>query len=78
LPILGLRLYLAGAVMLGFLSHLVLDEVFSVDFMGVRFRLNRNAGSALKFWSRSWSASVVTYALLGVVGYLAFLDWYAQ
>src|SRR5262249_53987503 len=31
-----IRLYLAGGVMLGFLSHLVLDEIYAVDFMGVR------------------------------------------
>ena len=31
-----LRVFLAGSVMLGFLSHLLLDELYSVDFMGVR------------------------------------------
>ena len=35
-PAPGSRIYLAGGVMLGFLSHLVLDELFSVDFMGVQ------------------------------------------
>src|SRR5262249_36206144 len=45
-PDVRLRLYLAGGVMLGFLSHLVLDELYSVDFTGVRLRLNRYAGSA--------------------------------
>ena len=32
------RLYLAGAVMLGFLSHLVLDEIYAVDFMGAKLK----------------------------------------
>jgi hypothetical protein len=59
-----LRLYLAGGVMLGFLSHLVLDELCSVDFMGVRIRLNKFAGSALKFGSPSWSATLTAYLIL--------------
>ena len=66
-----LRLYLAGGVMLGFLSHLVLDELYAVDFMGVRIRFNKFAGSALKFGSPSWAATLSTYALLFVLGFLA-------
>jgi hypothetical protein len=66
------KLYLAGAVMLGFLSHLVLDELCSVDFMGVTVRLNKYAGSALKLASGSWPATLATYLLLGVLGYFAW------
>jgi LexA-binding, inner membrane-associated putative hydrolase len=67
-----LRLYLAGGVMLGFLSHLVLDELCSVDFMGLTIRLNKFAGSALKFVSPSTSATIFTYAILVVLGYFAW------
>jgi LexA-binding, inner membrane-associated putative hydrolase len=74
-PSRGLRVYLAGGVMLGFLSHLVLDEIFSVDFMGLKIRLNKYAGSALKFFSPSWSGTLLTYLILAALGYLAFLDW---
>jgi hypothetical protein len=70
-----LRLFLAGAVMLGFLSHLVLDELYSVDFMGAHLRLNRYAGSALKLASRSWSATLTAYVLLALLAYRAWLDW---
>ena len=49
-----IRLALAAGVMIGFLSHLVLDEIYSVDFNGVRVRLNSFAGSAVKFVSPSW------------------------
>jgi hypothetical protein len=69
------RLFLAGGVMLGFLSHLVLDELYSVDFMGSRLHLSKYAGSALKFASPSRRATLLTYALLGVLSYLAYLDW---
>jgi hypothetical protein len=68
------RFYLAGGTMLGFLSHLVLDELYSVDFMGARVRLNKYAGSAFKFFSSSWSATLATYALLSGLTYLAWLD----
>jgi hypothetical protein len=71
------RLYFAGAVALGFLSHLVLDELYSVDFMGVRLKLNKYAGSALKLASPSWIATAFTYVLLLGLGYLAWLEWRA-
>src|ERR1700751_3404170 len=32
-PEVQIRLYLAGGVMLGFLSHLVLDEIYAVDLL---------------------------------------------
>jgi hypothetical protein len=66
----GIRLLLAGGVMLGFLSHLVLDELYSVDFNGVRLRLNKFAGSALKLGSKSYIATGITYILLIGLAYL--------
>jgi hypothetical protein len=72
------RVYLAGGVMLGFLSHLVLDEIYSVDFMGLRLKLNRYAGSALKLTSKSWSATLATYAVLALLAFLARQDWRRQ
>ena len=73
-PNLSLRLLLAGGVMLGFLSHLVLDEIYSVDFNGVRLRLAKSAGSALKFTSPSWVGTSVCYGLLAGFGMLVYLD----
>ena len=76
-----LRLYLGGGVMIGFLSHLILDEFCAVDFMGISIRLNKFAGSALKFGSPSYPATIATYALLLVLGYLAWSgspDWASQ
>ncbi len=70
-----LRCYEAGAVGLGFLSHLVLDELYSVDFNGVRLRLNKYAGSALKFWSPSRTATGLTYLILAALAAGAWLDW---
>lgn len=64
---LELRYYKAGAVLLGYVSHLVLDEVYSVEFSRGRFRLKRSFGTALKWWSRSLWANISTYAKLIVV-----------
>src|SRR5437660_1583159 len=71
---LAVGLTTAGGVMLGFLSHLALDELYSVDFNGVRLRLNKYAGSALKLTSPSVPATVAAYAVLAALSYLAWLD----
>ena len=68
------RLYIATGTMIGFFSHLALDELFAVDLMGLVPRANKFAGSALKFMSRSWSATLITYAILGVLAYLAWIS----
>jgi hypothetical protein len=69
------RAYMAGGTMLGFLSHLVLDEVFAVDFMGLRPKLNRFAGSALKLWSKSLVATTLTYVILVLLAGPAWVVW---
>jgi membrane-bound metal-dependent hydrolase YbcI (DUF457 family) len=72
-----LRLELAGGVMLGFFSHLLLDEIYSVDFNGVRLVVKKSSGSALKFFSDSVPATTVCYTILGALLYLAHQDWQA-
>ncbi len=66
---------LAGGVMLGFLSHLVLDEIYSVDFNGLRVRLKSSTGSAVKLFSPSVLGTTVCYAILGILASGAWLDW---
>jgi hypothetical protein len=73
-----LRVLLACGVMIGFLSHLVLDELYSVDLRGMKVRLNQFAGTAVKFVSPSLAATTGCYALLGGLLYLAYLDYYRQ
>ena len=60
--------------MLGFLSHLLLDEIYSVDFNGIRIKLKASAGSAFKFFSPSVWGTAACYALLGALGFLAYKD----
>jgi len=77
-PDLLVRVFLAGGVMLGFLSHLLLDELCSVDFNGVKLRLNAAAGSAFKFFSPSWGANLFTYTVLAGLLYLVHLEFKGQ
>jgi len=64
----GLRLVMAAAVTLGFFSHLLLDEICSVDLKGAR--VNKAFGTAIKLWASSpWS----TLAIYGLLGYLAWM-----
>jgi hypothetical protein len=71
---LHMRIYLAVGTMIGFLSHLVLDELFAVNLMGVVPRLNQFAGSAVKLKSKSWLATLTTYVILGVLVYMAWVS----
>lgn len=74
-PSLRTRLFLAAAVMIGFLSHLVLDEMCSVDFHGLTIKLNKYAGSAVKFFSPSVFGTATTYLILASLAYLAVVDY---
>ena len=69
-----IRIFLAVGTMLGFLSHLILDEIYSVDFMGVTIKLNKYAGSALKFFSPSWQATGICYFLLAALVFLCLVE----
>jgi len=74
---LEVRLFKSGAVVLGFLSHLVLDEMWSVQVRRGRLKIKKSLGSALKFWTtRSAWANVSTYGKLFVLIALAIGDPY--
>src|SRR3954447_19677788 len=55
------RLLMAVAVMTGFFSHLLLDEICSVDLQGAR--VNKAFGTAMKFWSGSLLPTFGVYAI---------------
>lgn len=71
----GVRIVLGIGVMVGFLSHLILDEIYSVDWRGLKPKLKSSAGSAVKFASPSVPATVTCYLILGGLMYLAYLDF---
>ncbi len=69
-----IRIYLSVGVMFGFLSHLILDELYSVDFMGITLKLNKYAGSALKFYSKSWPATLTCYSTLIALAFVTLVE----
>jgi membrane-bound metal-dependent hydrolase YbcI (DUF457 family) len=75
-----LRLYTAGAVFLGYVSHLVLDELYSIEWYRGRLRLKRTFGSALKLFSRKWWPNVSTFVKLAILTYVALKEpgWMQQ
>lgn len=68
------KLLMAGGVAIGFFSHLLLDEVYSVQWSGVRIKLKKSAGSALKFFGSTAMPNLVTYSLLLGLSYLMLTD----
>jgi hypothetical protein len=68
------RLFKIVAVLLGYLTHLTLDEIYSVEAKRGRIRLKKSFGTALKFWSNSRWANISTYAKLILFGALAIGD----
>ena len=63
---------LAGAMALGFFSHLILDEFVSeVNLDGIPFIPKRSLGTALKLFSQSRMVNLVTYLILFVLMYTA-------
>lgn len=73
-PTLDVRLLMAGGVGLGFLSHLLLDELYSVEWSGLALKLKSSAGSAVKLFGKNHMANLFTYGLLALLTYLTCLE----
>ena len=58
----------------GYLIHLLLDELWAVDFNGVATRVKRSFGSALALYKKSIFITALAYSLLGILFYLCWLD----
>jgi hypothetical protein len=69
-----MRGFLTGAVVLGFLSHLVLDEIWSFEVKQGKVRIKKSFGTALKFWSKNGWANFSVYAKLAALIFLAVGD----
>lgn len=67
------RIYKSLAVVLGFMVHLIMDEIWAID---VRrgFRLKKSFGTALKFFGGNPLANLSVYAKLFLLLYLAWSD----
>lgn len=67
-----LRLFKTGAVVLGFMVHLILDELWSIDFK--RMRLKKSFGTAIKLWGKRRWGNFSVYAKLAFLILFAFGD----
>jgi hypothetical protein len=70
----AIRLFKTAAVVLGFTSHLLLDEIWSIEFRRGRYEFKSSFGTALKLWSDNWFANFTTYALVLAFGFLVYSD----
>ncbi|WP_417378529.1 metal-dependent hydrolase [Gimesia sp.] len=70
----SVKFLMAGGISLGFLSHLVLDEVYSVERRGVTIRLKKSSGSALKWFGKGLFGNAVAYAILLTMTYISLVD----
>jgi membrane-bound metal-dependent hydrolase YbcI (DUF457 family) len=70
----AVKCLMAGGVAIGFLSHLLLDELYSVQWSGLRLKLAKSAGSAFKLSSTRFFPNVFTYATLMFLTYLTLVD----
>lgn len=61
---------LVGAgVALGFFSHLLLDEIYSVEISGVKVGLKKSSGTAIKMFGEAFFPNVLTFALAATLSY---------
>jgi hypothetical protein len=71
---LAIRTFKAGAVSLGFFSHLLLDEIWSFRLRSGRLNIKKSFGTALKFWGGNSTANLAAYATLALLGFMAVGD----
>lgn len=64
---LTLRYFKSAAVFLGVMSHLILDEVYSIDTRGLTPKFKKSFGTAVKLWGKEPWANVSAYAKLAAV-----------
>ncbi len=75
------RLYKAGGVALGYCAHLLLDELYSVEWYRGRLHLKRTLGTALKIFDthKLWP-NLTAYGQLALLSYLVVYEpgWVEQ
>ncbi|MDR0869183.1 MAG: metal-dependent hydrolase [Planctomycetaceae bacterium] len=69
------RLVKAAALTIGYLSHLILDEICSIDSTGRTLRLKKSFGTALKLYdSHRLLPTAALYSLIVFLGFTAIKD----
>jgi hypothetical protein len=70
----NLRLFKTIAIFVGFMSHILLDEIWSIEYRRGRYTFKHSFGTALKFWSQNRTANLFSYSLLALLCFLAYKD----
>ena len=70
----SLRYFVSFAVAAGFMSHLILDEIWSVGVKRGQLALKKSFGTAVKFWGNSLYANFSCYGKLVLLSYLVLQD----
>lgn len=73
-PTIDVRLFKSCGVILGFFSHLFLDEVWALDFSWGLPRPKKSFGTAIKFWGDSLWGNVLCYSIIGLLAIPAIAD----
>jgi membrane-bound metal-dependent hydrolase YbcI (DUF457 family) len=68
------RFFKAGGVALGFFSHLLLDEIWSVNLRGKGPVLKRSFGTAIKFFGPTAGGNSACYGMLILISLLVVQD----
>lgn len=61
---------MAGAIAIGFFSHLLLDEIYSIGWSGALPKVKKSFGTAIKFWGKEFGPSAFTYVLLAFLTFI--------
>jgi len=72
--VIRVKLLVAAGVALGFFSHLLLDEIYSVELSGAKVGLKKSSGTAIKMFGEAFFPNVFTFALAGTLTYASLMD----
>lgn len=68
------KLLIAAGVALGFFSHLLLDEIYSVEFSGIKVGLKKSSGTAIKMFGEAFLPNVLSFALAATLSYASLME----
>ena len=72
--VIRVKLLVGAGVAIGFFSHLLLDEIYSVEFNGIKVGLKKSSGTAIKMFGEAFLPNVLSFALAGTLTYATLMD----
>ncbi len=70
----SVRLFKTVAIVLGFVSHLVLDEIWSINYRKGQYQFKSSFGTALKLWGNNAWANYAVYGKVVLLAALVYQD----